>query len=190
MPLTLTQYLAEDESQPEEPITLQEAKLHLKVEHNEEDSLIAGLVKAAREHCETFCSRRLVTTTFKLYLDEFPDCIRLPRPPAIAVTSITYVDSAGATQTLSSSLYQVDLVSEPARVEPAYGQSWPSTRCKLNAITVMYTAGYGDRGDVPQAFKQAIKLHVSGAYYNRDNPVEETTLKAISSLLWPYRVLS
>ena len=76
------------------------------------------------------------------------------------MTSIQYVDDAGDTQTLSTSLYQVDTKSQPGRIIPAYGESWPTVRSDtLNAVTVNFVAGYGDDPeDVPAGLRHAVKL--------------------------------
>ncbi len=102
--------------------------------------------------------------------------IIVPRPPLITLTpdatyttlGISYVDGNGATQTLSSALYQVDARSEPGRIVPAYGQSWPSTREQLNAVTITYRAGYTDADAVPKRIKQAIGLLAAHWYENRE----------------------
>lgn len=132
-----------------EPIHLDEAKAHLRTlgsTDGDADSLIAGLIRAAREAAETFLGRALITQTFDLVLDEFPSAwtgwLYLPRSPVQAVSALTYMDTAGATQTLSSSLYTLDSVSEPARVYAAYGTPWPYTRDFPRAVTVRFRAGY------------------------------------------------
>jgi hypothetical protein len=69
--------------------------------------------------------------------------IFLPFPPLVSVDSIKYVDDATGTQTtLAASEYSVDAVSEPARITPAYGKSWPATRNQAGAVEVTFTAGY------------------------------------------------
>ena len=167
----------------EEPITRNEAKLHLKVEADQtsDDALIDLLVSAAREDAEDFTNRCFCWSTWELRLDEFPTNgnqeILLPRPPLIRVNSIQYVDADGVTQLLGSDNYQVDDKSEPARVRAAYGLSWPATRAQMNAVTVSYVAGYpvseaGSPADyaanVPAAAKAAVKLILGHLYANRE----------------------
>ena len=92
--------------------TKREAKAFAKVDVTDDDSLIDALITAARQLVETEQNRQLMPATYELTLDEFPsssNCpIELPRPPLQSVSSITYVDTAGATQTWSSDDYQVD----------------------------------------------------------------------------------
>lgn len=193
MPLTLTRTV-----EPAlEPITLVEAKAHLRVDDTTEDDYITALITAARMHCESLTERQFNTATYVLRLDEFPirctDVVRLPRPNLIAVSGITYTDSDGTTQTLSSTLYQVDAASLPGRLMPAYGQVWPVTRPDLNAVAITYTAGYGATAAlVPLPIRHAIKLLVSHMFENREPVVVGTITSEIpmtvKSLLGPYRV--
>lgn len=125
-----------------EPIHLDEAKKHLRVTTSDDDALIARAVRAARRHVETWCRRALVRQQRRLVLDAFPATIEIPVGPLRAVSSIQYLDTSGALQTLSSALYRVDTYSERARITPAYGESWPSTYPVTSAVLVNYTAGH------------------------------------------------
>ena len=100
--------LTETVAPAEEPVTTAEAKLHLRVDHGDEDAYIDTLVATARQHIELVTRRAMVDTTFTLKMDAFPTEIRPPRSPLSSVSSITYVDTDGATQTLSASVYSVD----------------------------------------------------------------------------------
>ena len=174
------------------PLTLAEIKLHLKVDFSDDDALITQLMLAATSWAENFQNRTYINRSRTQVLDSFPDVIRPPYPPLVSIDSITYIDTAGATQTLSSSVYDVDTTNEPGRVVPAYGQTWPSIRSDINAVTVTYTAGYGAAEDVPDPAKAAIKLLVDHLYTHRGGvseiPTNEVPL-GIRDLLWPERCL-
>lgn len=151
------------------PVSVAKAKLHLRVDHGDEDTYIETLIGAATEQAQDFLNRQIVTATLTLYLDAFPLCeIRIPQPPLQSITSIAYVDGDGDTQTLAASAYQVDTTSFVGRILPAYGTSWPSTRDVPNAVTITYKAGYGASEDVPKAIEAAILFLVSHWYRNRD----------------------
>lgn len=131
-----------------EPVSLTELKLHLKVDVTTDDDLIAPIGVAAREYCEAFTQRALPRQTWDYKLDAFP-CgseFYLPKAPCISVTSITYVDTNGDSQTLPTSVYDTDLPTgthaRAGRIFLKYGQSWPSTRGIPNAVTVRFVAGY------------------------------------------------
>jgi uncharacterized phiE125 gp8 family phage protein len=152
-----------------EPITTAEAKSHIRVDVSTEDTLIDDYIKVARRLSERLTRRSFITQTITLKLDGFSGGeIVLPRSPAQSVTSIQYVDTDGATQTWSSSLYDVDTSSEPARVTPAYDEDFPDTRAVANAVTVTYVAGYGSASDVPEELRLLIRLLVGHYFENRE----------------------
>lgn len=162
-----------------EPVTLDKAKLHLKVDCDADDTYITTLIKVARKYAEQFQGRSYITQTLELRLDKFPcRLIELPRPPSISVTSIKYVDSAGDTQTLDASKYTTDFNSYVARIVPAFNQIWPTTRQVIDAVTIEYVAGYGDADAVPETIKQAILLLI-GVWYENRVPISEATTSEI-----------
>lgn len=150
-----------------EPVSLQDARLHLRADTTVEDPLIASLVAAVRTHQEHTLGVAMATQTLALRMDCFPGVIELPRSPAVSVTSIAYVDGDGESQTLASSLYVVDVRSHPARIVPAYGESWPVTRDQPNAVTVTYIAGYAE-GLCPYPLQAALKLRLADLYEHRE----------------------
>jgi len=178
-----------------EPITAADMKTFLRVDHTDEDALITGLIKAARQEAEVYMGRTLITTTWKLYLDEFPAWeIYMPRPPLQSVTSpIVYLDANGASQNLTDAHYRVDAFQEPGRLTPLYGEDWPSTRDVTNAVTITYKGGYGDAAaNVPQEIILGIEHLVAHWYVHRegvqDRPMTEIPLTA-RSLFDLYRVV-
>lgn len=160
------------------------------------DALITLLIASARAHVEQELGRWLITQTIDAYLDSFPcwddQAIRLP--PLQSITEIVYVDSAGDSQTLATSSYQVDSTSKPARIVPAHGTSWPSTREQLNAVRVRFVAGYGAAAAVPQCVKHWMALRIKSLYDNRDELVQSSSgalqipRDYVDSLLDPERV--
>jgi uncharacterized phiE125 gp8 family phage protein len=127
-----------------EPIGLYETKAHCRVQVTADDTYLTDRIRDVREYVEEGLSLQFVAATWRLKLDEFPedDEILLPRGPVIGISAISYVDSDGATQSLTSSDYQLDTSKKLARLQPAYGEAWPSTREQLNAVTVDFYAGY------------------------------------------------
>lgn len=176
-----------------EPVTLSEAKRHLRVDHTEEDQLILSLIAAARVHIEyTATWRALITQTFDGWIDRFCDVIELPFSPLQSVTSITYIDAVGVEQTLSASVYSVVVAAIVGRVELAYGKSWPTTREVSNAVKIRFVAGYGSAAsDVPEPIKQGLLMLIGHLYENREMsaPVQLHTIPfSADALLRPYKV--
>ena len=184
----------------DEPVAIGDARAFCRIDASDEDGLLAGLVKDARERCERVTGRALITQSLRLTLDHWPGhhfaglrglppgfgwaegqpwgwgdgsrghAIELPRPPLSSVTSLQYVDMTGVLQTLDPSLYQVDADGEPGRIVPAYGKCWPAARHQLNAITVVYQAGYGaDPATIPCELTQRLLNFVAYCYENRVN---------------------
>ena len=132
-----------------EPLHIDYAKQHLRIDHTEEDVYVEGLIAAVRSECEAWRNECLVSQTWDLRLDGWPnDDIIIPRVPVASVSSITYVDTDGVTQTLATSYYTVDAYSRPARIALAYQQTWPTVRGVVNAITIRFVAGYVTPFDV------------------------------------------
>lgn len=145
-----------------EPVSLAEMKEHLRVDHNDENAQIERNIRTARRYCEAFQNRTYITTTYDYKLDAFPlsSCaIELPRSPLQNVTSITYVSGDGTTATWDAASYRVDTSSEPPRITPAYGGSYPSTLPVTGAVTIRAVLGYGLTGrSVPDDTVSAMLL--------------------------------
>jgi uncharacterized phiE125 gp8 family phage protein len=177
-----------------EPVVPTEAVEHLRLDADtDEDELLAAMVTAAREQVEVYTRRALLTQTWRLTLDAFPECntpIRVPRPPLQSVTSVQYVDLAGVTQVLDPAEYAVDTTGVRGRIAPAYGKSWPLARSQLNAVTITFVAGYGDAAKVPEGIKAAIKLLLGSLYENRETVITGTIvaeLPTVKALLTAHR---
>lgn len=178
-----------------EVLSLEQAKLHLKIDSDltADDSLIAALLTAARRKCETETWRTFLTSTWDYAIDEFPwganswlggrgNQIRIPNPPLVSVTSVTYLDSIGSSQVYPAPSYQA-VPGTPGIIAPAYGTTWPYYgRYQPNAVVVRYVAGYGLAGAVPETVKAAVKLLLTHLYYNRGD-ADSALPGAVAALL-------
>lgn len=182
-----------------EPVSVNEAKAHLRVDISDDDALIDGLITAARTHVEQNLKRALVAQTWELVLDSFPAVgfIRLPLPPLASVTSIQYTSLAGVEATLSADSYLVDTDREPGCIVLKHSASWPAVELReVGGVRVRYVAGYGSTaGDVPRGIRQAILLLVGSMYENREETLVAqgvTVMRlpfGMEMLLSPYRIL-
>lgn len=174
-----------------EPVTLADAKLYLKVDTTDDDSLIADLIGTARARAEWHTQRALNTQSWILWLDCWPPCgvIEIPLPPLQSVSSITvYALDDGAT-VLDPATYQVDAASSPARLTLKSTVSQPINLRAINAIAVAFTAGYGDAAeDVPGGFRSAILALIAFSYEHRGEAPAELPLDVLA-LLAPFRVI-
>ena len=152
-----------------EPVTTAEAKLHLKVTTSADDDLIDGLITAARETAEHYANRAFATATIEAADDEFPesddDCpLVLPFGPVESVTSVTYTDTAGATQTVATSVYGLSSYGNARDLNLKLNQVWPSA---VADIADAVLARYVTKADCPKAAHTAILLMVGFLYENR-----------------------
>ena len=171
-----------------EPISLDEAKQHLRISDTTEDAYILNLIKIAREWCEVYQSRSYITQTWQLTLDAWPQerYIVLPRPPVQSVVSVKYTDKDGIEHTFSD--YLVDSSYYRSRIVLKDDASWPSDALlPTPAIAIEYTAGYGNiSSNIPLLARQAILLLVGHWYENREATASEANKQiefAVTSLL-------
>jgi uncharacterized phiE125 gp8 family phage protein len=165
-------------------MTLAQLKAHLRVSTSAEDDLLASYLAAARNVVEEHTRRALISQTWALTLDRWPDsrdslrlhnpvvrrfagrAIELPRPPLQSVTSISYLRSAdGVSAILDAGHYDVDTSGLLGRVVLRSGKSWPDLADAPSAITITYVAGYGaTAADVPPRLLAAIRWMVAHLY--------------------------
>lgn len=144
-----------------EPVTLADAKAHLRLDHDGEDALIESLVRAARETVETETGLALLDQDWRLAIDRWPRGgeVKVRRHPLREVLSITVYGADGEASVLDPGSYMSDLVSRPGRLRLT--KSLPSARC-MNGIEIDFRAGFGESGtDVPDGLKRAILLLVA-----------------------------
>lgn len=154
-----------------EPVTLAEAKLHLRVDHSADDDLIATLIAAAREQCEHVTGQALITQTWERVLDAFPAVeLELGKAPAASIASVTYIDPDGSSRVLDPGAYTLDGESN-LRIGfalPAQGTTWPDTLDTANAVRVRFVAGFGaDESAVPGPLRAWMKLRIGSLYQHR-----------------------
>lgn len=153
------------------PVTLAEARAHLRIDDTSEDTLITTLISVATEYAEKRLARALITQTWELYLDEFPadEIIGIKFPPLQSITSVKYYDSDNTLQTLATTVYDVDTIREPGQIRLADAQYWPATYYRPNAVIIRFVAGYGNAStNVPELIRAAIKLLISYFFENRE----------------------
>ena len=147
-----------------EPITLAEVKAHLRLDTADEDTLLAALMRAAREHLEGQTGLALIARTFRLYLDDWPDSrvIQIARGPVQTIETVTVYDATGTPVDVDAAGYLLDGTARPARlVLPAR----PVPERAINGIEVDFTAGFGESGaEVPDTLKRALLLHVAAMF--------------------------
>lgn len=170
-----------------EPLTLDEAKNHLRVDSADDNVLITALIITARQMVEKETKRAFITQTWQMYLDAAPAEIEIPKPPLQSISSIIVVDDDGGESEVSSTIYDVDASQGlPGRVKLKSSYAWPYHRGFVSFI-IEFKAGYSDTADgVPQTFKQAILQLIGHLYDNRES---SDIPEGVKTLLWPYKIL-
>ena len=156
----------------EEPVTVSEAKLHLRVDHHDEDDYIKDMIREVREDVENDTRRALMTQTWDYYLDAFPkgNAIILPFGNLQSVTHVKYTDSDGVQTAMTvTTEYLVETNGDQfGRIVLPYSVSWPSVVLHpSNPIVIRFICGWTSRALVPARYKSAIKLLLSKRYVNR-----------------------
>lgn len=182
---------------PEPFVSLDEAKLHLRVDSDEEDELINVFRAAACAQIDgpaSYMGRAIGEQTLSLILDEFPSCgpIKLPCPPVQSVTSVKYLDEDGVEQTLATSVYRViNAGRDDVAIELKVDQSWPTILEDVGAVRIVYVAGYET---VPAPLKAAALLMLADLYENREtvavgvSATEIPMSMTVKNLLANYRI--
>jgi uncharacterized phiE125 gp8 family phage protein len=169
-----------------EPVTLEEAKNHLKVDSNDDNLLITALITTARQLAEKETRRAFITQTWEMILDSAESEIEIPKPPLQSVISIKVIDDTGNESEVSSTYYDVDTSeNSPGRIKLKSGCCWPTHRGFASFI-IEFKAGYGDTADkVPDMLRQAVLQGIGHLYDNRGS---EDLPPGAKALLWSFKV--
>lgn len=170
----------------ETPVSLAEAKAHLRVTSSDDDALIGALIQAATDWLDGWCGilgRALVTQTWRVDLCAFPACrwLRLPLGPVQSITSVVYSDAADDEQTLDAASYSLHVEASGPVILFSRDAVWPSTYRRPDAVRVTLVAGYGDAADVPAPIKTAILLMVGDLYASSAGAIRRETVEGVGS---------
>ncbi len=152
-----------------QPVEISDLRSNAGQSLNDDDLELRDCIEAAADYVEQYQGRALGRSTWQAVYDCFPanGVFYVPMPPLVSVV-ITYLDTAGASQTLSSSLYTVDIVSEPARIGVAYSRVWPLTLGQIGAVTLTMVCGYAAAGDIPARRRQLVRKLANHSYEYRE----------------------
>lgn len=150
------------------PVTLADAKEHLKVDINTDDGLINNLIIASTELSEEYTNRFFIDTVISQTCTTFADLKSLFKSTVKSVAHVKYYDSDNTLQTLDAANYVVNNQFEPCQINPAVDFSFPDIADRVDAIECRYTVGYVK---IPDAIKSAILLTIGNWYENRESVV-------------------
>ncbi len=176
-----------------EPVSVSEAKAHLRIDGSSEDVLISSLILTSRLHVEAALGLALINQTWMLVLDRWPSdgSVDIPIAPLTAVTAVRVKNSAGVATVVPATSYLVDIASKPPRL--VWNNASPLTPGRIaNGIEIDLSAGFGaSAASVPAPLKHAVLMLTAHWYEHRD-PVEigSTAARipdAVSDLIQPFR---
>lgn len=211
--MTIPAYRLVETSAPGDlPVSLNEAKIHLRVDQDHDDALITGMIESARILCEQTTGLALISRNYDLYLDVWPgtslsgwwdgvregadslDPVRqlnLPRPPLVSVTDIVTLDEQENETVFPAESYYVDTYGIPGRIVLKKDASPPLPIRHASGIRVAFTAGYGSAPEnVPAALRHGILRIVAHLYQNRgDVPEQALRLSGADQVFQPFRLM-
>jgi uncharacterized phiE125 gp8 family phage protein len=183
----------------EEPVSLAEAKLFLRVDDAADDNVILMAIKASRMAAESYTRRAICTQVWEVRFDEFPssgEFIELPKAPLSSVQQVSYINSLGTL--VQAELADFDTIvlsgpyAMPGSIGPKSNKAWPEDVADTpNCARIRFVCGYGAAADVPGQLKQAILMMVADIYQNREAKIVGTIAtenQMVNSLLFPFKV--
>lgn len=179
------------------PLTLAEAKTHLRVVDSADDSYITGLMSASADLIERdtglVLRQRAVSVAFEGWATNGRQRLPLWRGPVVSVTGVAYDDEAGAEQVLAANQYRVRSFAGASWIVPANGVTWPAVEPGIGTVRVTYQAGYASNDAVPASLRHAALLLIGHWYEHREAVTSDGTPAdvplAYDALISPYRVL-
>ncbi|MCB1349305.1 MAG: head-tail connector protein [Maritimibacter sp.] len=152
------------------PVTLAQAKAHMRVDHDEDDTAIESMVATAAAELEQFAHIALLTQTIRVTIfdpDMGPSWLRLPigpadenSPPSVLVDGVAFTDFAFAGGN---------------RPVIRWGETW-SELSEPTRVTIEYYAGFGDTAaDVPPDLAQAV-MDQAALHYDGRSPMSRREL--------------
>lgn len=170
-------------------LTLDEAKLHCRVDFDDDDALIESLILAAQSHLDGYSGvlgRCLINQTWQQSFDGFRCSMRLPFPDVSSVT-VKYFDANNAEQTLTDGYELIeDGISSIVKFNSSFSQ--PSTYSdRGDAVKVEFVAGYGATADdLPPEVKVAANILV-GYWYEPEMIKSHDPMALVDAITAPLR---
>lgn len=167
-------------------LSLADAKASARIDHADDDVVVLSMVATAIDHVENVCGIRLGAQTLVVMCDAFTDFAKFPVAPVASISSITYIDTDGAQQTLAGTVYELRANQLEVSIALKYEQLWPKIQ-PGSRITVTCVAGYSA---IPASITRALTMHVGHQYENREAVTAESmsaTPMGFDDLLVNYR---
>lgn len=156
-------------------LTLAEVKAQLRIDSDDEDTLLTNLIHTAEAHVDGLgdLGRAMITQTWAQYENQAPGWVRLHMTPVQSLTSVEYYDSDGTLQTATVSDFELWRDGDHMICKPKDGKQWPGADTRPDAIKITYVSGFGDASsDIPESIRQAMLMLIAHLYENREAVTE------------------
>ena len=174
-----------------EPITLDYAKVFLRVDNDDEDALIADLIRAARERVEALTNSALISRPRRITLSHISGkCAFINHGAVTEIVAVRLTGDAASTNIALSSL-SINLRCLPPVITLKDGPSFASYDAAADTLEIDFVVGYGEEpDDVPMPLRQAVLLLLAQSYeYRGADNSPPTVPMMVDTLLMPYRGL-
>lgn len=156
-------------------LTLAEVKAQLRIDSDDEDTLLGNLIHVAEAHVDGLgdLGRAMITQTWAQWENQSPGWVRLRMTPVQSLTSVQYYDTEGTLQTATLSDFELWRDGDFMLCKPKDGSQWPTADSRPDAIKITYVAGFGDAiTDIPESIRQAMLMLIAHLYENRESATE------------------
>ena len=163
----------------QEPLSLEQAKAHCRVDFNDDDIYIESLITTARQSAETYMRVSIMPQTRLHASNEFKQINYIPYGPVQAISNIKYLDRSGDEQVLDPSLYKLHRNDDYDYFTVSPNKALPEIGAYENGLAVQYQCGYATVDAIPKPILQAMLLHIGDMYENRERNI--LTLRFVST---------
>ncbi len=173
-----------------EPISLAEAKAHLRLTINDDDTYISTLIIAARRAVESRYGINVLQQSWAMFADAWPadGIFHLPLWPVLSVESLTSYADDDTASVIDPAHYYLDQATRPPRLALRVGRVFAPPGRKINGLKLSFTTGFGATpSQIPQEIKQALLAVVADWYQHRGDEQGGTLPPAALELLSAYR---
>ena len=174
-----------------EPVSLAEAKAHLRITHGDEDAIISTLIIAARRHAEAHTGLALVSQQWRHYRDDWPDdgTVALPLAPLLSIDEVAVYGDDDVKAVVDPAHYYADAASRPPRLLLRGSRVWARPGRIGNGVAILLTVGFGAAAAVPAELRQAVLQLVAHWYEHRGHANPPPAPLTAATLLAPFRGL-
>jgi len=179
-----------------EPVSLDEAKTHLRVDDKTENKLIDVLITVARKEAELVTRRAFANQTWQMFLDRWPEgsVLELPFSPLSSVVQIQSFDDSGSPTIFATSNYHVFTylgdAPAPGRIVLKTGATPPIATRSGDGVEIEFVAGYGANAcDIPEPIRNAILEEITFRFENRGDCSDGIKSPIAKAMLNQFKVM-